>query len=135
MMRGMASQSRHLAEHVDRSVADVYAYASNPLNIPEWAPGLGTSVEQVDGRWFVETPGGRVELVPAPQNEFGVLDHTVVAPTGESVYNPMRVIADGDGSEVVFTLRRQPGQTDEEFAADEAAVLDDLARLKRILEG
>jgi hypothetical protein len=29
-----------------------------------------------------------------PRNEYGVLDHEVTLPSGESVHNPMRVIAD-----------------------------------------
>jgi hypothetical protein len=132
----MPSSTRHIAEHIDRPVAPVYAYASDPRNIPAWAPGLGTEVEQVDGRWFVTSPDGtRIEVVPAPRNEFGVLDHDVVLPGDAGrVYNPMRVIADGDGSEVVFALRRQNGQTDEEFEADIAAVTTDLALLKQIME-
>jgi hypothetical protein len=63
-----------------------------------------------------------------------VLDHDVTLPSGEVVYNPMRVIPDGHGCEVVFTLRRRPGMSDEEFSADAGAVAADLARLKRILE-
>jgi hypothetical protein len=55
--------------------------------------------------------------------------------SGEVIYVPMRVIADGDGSEVVLTVRRRPGMTDAEFKADGDAVAADLARLKRILEG
>jgi hypothetical protein len=39
------------------------------------------------------------------RNDFGVLDHVVALPSGESVYNPLRVIPDGEASEVVFTLR------------------------------
>lgn len=46
----------------------------------------------------------------------------------------MRVIAAGGGSEVVFTLRRAPGLTDEEFTRDAATVSADLAALKRVLE-
>lgn len=46
-----------------------------------------------------------------------MLDHVVTLPSGKSVYNPLRVIPDGDVSEVVFTLRRQPGMTDEQFVA------------------
>jgi hypothetical protein len=46
----------------------------------------------------------------------------------------MRVIADGEGCEVVFTLRRQPGMSDEDFERDAAAVLADLGTLKRLLE-
>jgi hypothetical protein len=50
------------------------------------------------------------------------------------VYNPMRVIADDSGCEVVFTLRRPPGMSDEGFKADAAAVAADLTRLKHVLE-
>ncbi|MFI5938605.1 SRPBCC family protein [Actinoplanes sp. NPDC051494] len=130
----MASETRHLAVPIDRPAADVYAYAADPRNIPEWAPGLGTSVELVDGVWFVEGPGGRVRLDPAPPNEYLVLDHTVTLPAGDSITNQLRVLTDGDGSDITFALRRQPGMTDDEWAADIAAVLADLNRLKQITE-
>lgn len=130
----MASESRHIAESISSPAATVYGYASDPANLPGWAPGLCSSVQNVGGQWFAESPMGRVGLAFAPPNEFGVLDHHVTLPGGEVVYNPMRVIADGDGSEVVFTLRRQPGMTDAEFDRDAAAVAADLARLRGVLE-
>jgi hypothetical protein len=130
----MTSQSRHLGEWIDRPADQVYDYASDPANLPRWAPGLGSSVEKVGGRWFVETPMGRVGFAFVDRNEYGVLDHDVTLPSGETVYNPMRVIRDGDGSEVVFTLRLPPNMSDEEFAGDAEAVAADLTRLKRLLE-
>ncbi|HZP54641.1 SRPBCC family protein [Actinocrinis sp.] len=130
----MRFESKHLSERIDRPTREVYEFAVEPTNLPRWAPGLGTAVEQVDGRWFVRTSVGRLGLAFAPRNDFGVLDHDVTMPSGEVVYNPMRVIADGDGCEIVFTLRRREGVTDEEFAADAQAVAADLARLKRLME-
>ncbi|HEV2373485.1 MAG TPA: hypothetical protein VGS19_15090 [Streptosporangiaceae bacterium] len=41
----------------------------------------------------------------------------------------------GSGSEVVFSLRRSPGMTDEEFDRDAGLVAADLARLKARVEG
>ena len=70
----------------------------------------------------------------APDNEYGVLDHEVVTPSGDRVYVPLRAIADGDGCEVVFTVRRSAGMTDEEFERDIALVTADLALLKKVLE-
>ena len=128
------TESRHLSVHIDRPVADVYAFASDPANLPRWAPGLGTAVVQVDGSWFVETSEGRVRVTFAPQNEYGVLDHEVLTPTGETVYVPLRAIADGGATEVVFTLRRAPGMTDQELERDAGLVTADLARLKDVLE-
>lgn len=130
----MSTESRHLSVHIDRPVAEVYAFVSDPRNLPRWAPGLGSSVVREDGEWFVETPEGRARVTFAPNNEYGVLDHEVVTPSGETVYVPLRAIADGDGCEVVFTVRRAPGMTDAEFDRDAGLVGADLALLKKVLE-
>jgi|SRR5680860_53947 len=130
----MASNSRHISVHIDRPSVEVYEYAADPTNLPEWAPGLGSSVALVDGRWTAESPMGRVEFSFVPRNEFGVLDHHVTLSSGQIVYNPMRAIPDQPGCEVVFTLRRQPEMSDEDFARDADAVTADLETLKRVLE-
>ena len=70
----------------------------------------------------------------AERNAFGVLDHDVTMPSGEAVHNPMRVIPDGDACEVLFTVRRQPGMSDDELARDAGLVQADLTRLKHLLE-
>ncbi|MFG2296038.1 SRPBCC family protein [Streptomyces sp. NPDC048603] len=130
-----APTTRHISTHIDRPAADVYAFASNPANLPRWAHGLGTTIEHVDGRWIADSAGpGRVVVAFAPRNEFGVLDHDVTLPTGETVHNPMRVLPDAAGCEVVFTLRRRPGTTEEDFRHDAAAVRTDLTTLKELME-
>lgn len=132
----MTTRTRHLSVHVDRPMADVYAFASDPANLPLWAPGLGTSVVHEDGEWFVGTTQGRARVRFAPPNPFGVLDHEVLTPSGETVHVPLRAIADGDDAcDVVFTLRPMPGMTDAELDRDEALVRADLDRLARIVEG
>src|SRR5690625_8009368 len=73
-------------------------------------------------------PMGRVLVSFVPDTPYGVLDHTVTLPTGESTLNPMRVIAlDAGRCEVVFTLRRG-SMSDQEFEEDARAVAGDLAR-------
>lgn len=130
----MPPESRHLGIWIDRPAAVVYDYARQPANLPNWAAGLGSSIEQVEGRWVAESPLGRVVVEMSESNQYGVLDHWVRLDTGATFYNPMRVIADGSGCEVVFTLRRQPGVSDADFDRDAAAVAADLATLKRLLE-
>jgi hypothetical protein len=130
----MPSESRQISQWIDRPASEVYEYASDPVNVPVWAPGLGGAVEKIDGRWFVDSPMGRVGLAFVQRNDFGILDHDVTLLTGEVFYNPMRVIADGDVCEVVFTVRRRPGMSDEDFARDGDAVAADLALLKRVIE-
>lgn len=125
---------RHVSVSILRSPAEVYAFAAEPLNLPRWASGLSGSITEVNGEWLAESPMGRVRIRFVGPNDLGVLDHEVFLESGERLHNPMRVVANGDGSEVVFTLYRRPGVTDEEFAADARTVEDDLRTLKRLLE-
>lgn len=127
--------SRHVSAAIRRSPAAVYAFAAEPRNLPRWAAGLATGVRQEGGAWIAESPLGRVTVRFAPKNDLGVLDHDVTLPSGEIVHNPMRVLRNDDGAEVVFTLYRRPAMSDAEFEADAAAVAKDLATLKRIMEG
>ncbi|HEY6596733.1 MAG TPA: SRPBCC family protein [Asanoa sp.] len=131
----MTFPARHVSVAIDRSPADVYAFAADPANLPRWAAGLTGSIAQVDGRWVAESPMGRIVVRFADPNPYGVLDHDVTTPSGETFHNPLRVLANGDGSEVVFTVYRWPATTDEAHEADAAAVAADLATLKSLLEG
>jgi hypothetical protein len=131
----MGSRSQHISINIDRPVTEVYDVAADPLNLPKWAAGLaGSRVERDGERWFTDSPMGRVTVTFAPRNNFGVLDHDVTLPSGERVYNPLRAISDGDGCEVIFTLRQRPEMTDEEFERDADAVAKDLAALKSLVE-
>lgn len=127
-------ESRTISVRIARPWRDVYDFASAPENIPLWAPGLGKSLEKVQGEWVAEGPDGPVKVRFAARNGFGVLDHYVVPRPGVEIYIPMRVIANGTGSEVVFTLFRLSGMTDEMFARDAAWVERDLKALKQLLE-
>ncbi|WP_327117451.1 SRPBCC family protein [Streptomyces sp. NBC_01341] len=124
----------HLTVHIDRAADDVYDYASDPSHLPAWAAGLSGSIEETDGQWVADSPMGRVVVAFAPRNGFGVLDHDVTLPSGETVHNPVRVIADTAGCDVVFTLRRRPEMTDDDFRRDADTVTADLATLKHVLE-
>ena len=131
----MGSRSQHISIGIDRPATVVYDVAADPRNLPRWAAGLaGSRVEQDGDGWFTASPMGRVTITFAPRNDFGVLDHDVTLPSGETVYNPLRVISDGHGSEVIFTLRQRPEMSDEEFERDADAVGRDLAALKSLVE-
>jgi len=128
--------TEHVTVAVDRPVDAVYAYASDPTHLSEWAAGLASAPLKPDGdSWVGDSPMGQITIDFASPNPYGVLDHIVTMPSGETVYNPMRVIADGDRSEVVFTIRQRPGMSDDELARDVAAVRADLEALRRHLEG
>jgi hypothetical protein len=127
---------RHIGIGIDRPWQEVYAFLADPENFPKWASGLGHSFRHVGGmEWLAETPMGPMRLRFSEPNRHGILDHSVVPETGEPMHNPMRVFANGEGSEVVFSLLQRPGMSDEEFARDAEWVARDLQALKAHLEG
>jgi hypothetical protein len=130
----MTFESRTIRVAVDRPPGEVYGFAADLENLPRWAAGLGAAGEQVGDEWVVPTADGPTRVRFVARNEWGVLDHHVTLPGGTVVYNPMRVVANGGGSEVSFTLFRLPGVSDEQFDADAAWVQRDLHTLKRLLE-
>ena len=127
-------EARTLQISIQRSWRDVYDFACVPQNLTEWASGLTSALQKTGDEWVAEGPAGRLRLRFAPPNDLGVLDHWVVTETGDEVYIPLRVVANGECSEVIFTLFRFTGMDDEKFTADAAWVMRDLHTLKDVLE-
>jgi len=127
-------ETRIISVSIARDPREVYAFVSNPANLPRWASGIGSSIEQIKGEWIAQTPNGPVKVRFAPRNDLGVLDHYVTVAPGVEIYIPMRVVPNRSGSELIFTLFRQPDMTDEKFREDADWVLRDLTRLKDIFE-
>jgi uncharacterized protein YndB with AHSA1/START domain len=129
------SNALHITTFINRTPADVYAFASNPQNLPLWAAGLTRSeVTKQGNTWVAEAPFGKVKIKFAPTNNLGVLDHDVQLESGIVVHNPMRVVPNGTGSEFTFTLFQQPGMSQQQFEEDAQAVAADLHTLKTLLE-
>lgn len=126
--------SKTLSVTIDRRPDEVYRFASNPQNLPKWAHGLGKSVRKSGNDWIVETPQGPMQVRFAAANDLGVLDHYVSVAPGIEVYVPMRVLTNGAGSEVTFTLFRPADMSDEKYAEDTRLVERDLGTLKKLLE-
>lgn len=127
-------RSRHVSRVIAASPEAVYAFASDPDNLPRWAAGLTTADVVRDGDVLVvDSPMGTVMVRFAPPNEYGVIDHDVTLPSGTTVTKPVRVLAHPEGAEIIFTIR-QLDLTDDEFDRDTAAVERDLERLKEIVE-
>jgi hypothetical protein len=125
---------RYLSVSIEREPEAVYAFTSNPENLPQWASGLGKGVKRAGEDWEVKTEQGTVGLRFTPHNGYGVLDHTVVLSDGTEVYVPMRMMPNGKGSEVMLVLFRQPDTDDTEFARDAGLMQNDLRSLKALLE-
>jgi hypothetical protein len=103
---------------IERPPGEVYNFVCDPKNLAAWASGLSDTVKVR----FVE------------RNAYGILDHYVSLAAGSEVYVPMRVFPNGEVSEVLITIFRQPGQSEEKFAKDTLWVRRDLEMLKELLE-
>lgn len=127
-------ETRTVSVSIDRDWHEVYRYASLPQNFPRWASGLGSNLERSGEEWTALGPEGPIRIRFSPPNDFGVLDHVVMVSPGVEILIPMRVMANGSGSEVALTLFRLPGMSDEKFAADADWVRRDLGTLKTLIE-
>ena len=128
-------EMRRLSIAIDRAAAEAYEFLSAPENFPQWATGLAGSLRKAGDDWIADTPDGRAVVRFSERNAYGVLDHSVTLPRGVTVYVPLRVVPKGEGCELVLTLFRRPGMSDEHFAADAEWVMRDLGAAKRVLEG
>jgi hypothetical protein len=112
----------------------VAKFVWDAANLPRWAKAFCQSIERTEHGWLATTPAGEVQIEFAAPNDFGVLDHTVYLSQDVEIHVPMRVVRNGAGSEVMFTLLKQPSATDAEFERDVQWVSRDLHTLRDVLE-
>ncbi|AXK39256.1 SRPBCC family protein [Crenobacter cavernae] len=128
------NEAKTISVTIERAPGEVYAFLCAPENFPRWASGLCQSIAPAGSAWLAETPNGPMTVRFTPRNDFGVVDHRVDPSPDVEIYVPMRVLANGDGSEVIFTLFRLTGMSDTQFAEDLRWVERDLKALKALLE-
>ena len=127
-------ESRIITVRIDRPFDKVYEFLVDPSKWNQWAFGLGKNIRRSQDGWIADSDGGVARVQFTPRNSFGVVDHTVIRASGPSVYVPMRLIANGTGCELVFTLFSEPNMPDAQFTSDAGFVQRDLNGLKRLLE-
>ena len=130
----MTREARVVTAASSAPASAVYAFAHAMENLPRWAAGLAANVARDGDAWVADTPGGRLRIVMAPRNDFGVLDHDVTTPDGVTTHNAMRVTQVDDGSLVAFVVLRMPGHSDAEFERDCGLVTQDLRTLAALVE-
>ena len=127
-------ESRTITVRIDRSFDTVSEFLGNPTNWNQWALGLGKNIRRSPDGWIADSGGDIARVSFTARNKFGVVDHTVIRPSGQRVYVPMRLIANGSGCELLFTLFREPKMSDTQFDSDAGFVQRDLNKLKSLME-
>jgi len=126
-------EAKTLSISIPRPWRDLYEAIWRPEFVPKWASGLSQSNLTQDGEiWTAQGPEGPIRIRFSDRNPYGILDHTVDIGAGALVYVPMRVLANGDGAEVMLTVFRQLSMTAQKFAADLQWVEHDLQALKAL---
>jgi hypothetical protein len=112
----------------------IYKFVSAVRNGLKWGKTQCRSVKKAGGKWIMETPQGPVGIRIAKRNSLGILDH-YIKPVGRGeVLVPIRVVPNGQGSEVIFTVFRQPWLSAKSYAGDIELVMKDLKCLKKLME-
>ena len=112
----------------------VFEFLADVNHWKEWAPWVRAVHKSSDREWILDTDTGPMPLRFGVANSLGVLDHTVTLASGVTIYNSMRVSANGSGSELMMIVLQTPPATSEQFAQDVQAVRDDFARIKKVVE-
>ena len=122
------ARSRTITMSVSRKTGDVFdAILNSP---PKMMPD---AKQNDDGSWSFSTQRGNATLKFMENKTFGILDHLYV--DDESSWEvPMRVVSNGDESEVIITLLKPEVLTDEQFDERMKELEIIFENLKKIIE-
>ena len=101
---GRTYPAKTLTISIDRPAAEVYAFAAKIENLPRWASSFVRSVRKTPQGWVADTAEGAMGFEFAATNTLGVLDQIVRPAPGIEISVPIRVVPNGEGAEVIFTL-------------------------------
>lgn len=120
---------------IERGAPDLFRFVADPENLPRWAIGFARAVRREGDGWVVTTGGGAdVAVRVLADAASGVVDFVLVPAPGVEHVASSRVLARGAASEYVFTQLQPPGMPDEAFEKSVAALAQELAVLKAVLE-
>jgi hypothetical protein len=124
---------------IDKPVDEVTRYVADPLSAHEWATEFFAGpLEHAQGGDFVATVpvmGGEVRYRQEVDLAKGVID-VYLAPKGREFGPPLpvRVVPNGGGADVLWTLARFPRTPDEAWQGGLESMARELEQLKQVLE-
>lgn len=121
---------------VHAPAAAVFAFVSNPENLPRWAVGFCQSIRRdaaSEDRWIATTGQGDVPIRYVTDERLGVVDFHFSPLPGVEVAAFSRVVPNADGAEYVFTQFQFPGMSDEVFRGQVRALAEELQVLRALI--
>lgn len=127
--------SKTISLPIARPPSEVYEFLLEPRNYPRWAASLGGRFEHLESRdWRAETPHGPVIIRFAERNALGVLDHAVFREGEEPLTRMVRVVPNGEGCELIYTIFKPEHLDAEAFESEAEWTRTELEVLKSYLE-
>jgi hypothetical protein len=110
----------------------VLRFVADPANLPRWAPAFARAVQHRGGRWFVSGDRGEFEIVVVASAELGTFDLWPASDPRRGIRT--RVIANGDGSEYVFTVLLDDATDDAARAAQVEVIGQELRTVRELVQ-
>jgi hypothetical protein len=111
------------------SSEEAFAFLAQPENLPRWAVGFARGIRRDGDDWIVQTAQGEMPIRVIADVARGTIDFYMTMAPGLEAVAYSRVVPYDSGAEYVFTQFQLPGMTDEVFAAQRAALTEELAIL------
>ncbi len=118
---------------IDAPPRKVLAFVRDPANLPRWAVGFCHSIRRDGDRWLVRTAQGELGIRYVTDRALGVVDFYISPAPGVEAAAFSRVLPNGDGALYVFTQLQGAGVPDEIFAAQVAALTEELRVLQHVV--
>lgn len=110
------------------------AFLSDPQNLPRWHRAFCRSVRREGEGWMVQTHRKTVPLQILRDDRSGVVDFLFKFDADFEWLVPSRVLANGNGSELVLTLIQPDGTSDADYHRHLQWAFDALRDAKKLLE-
>jgi hypothetical protein len=119
------AQTRSIA--IDATPSSVHEFMSAPGNIPRWAPKFATEVHRDGERWIATSARGDAEIVVDSHPSARTVDILSAADRTRGAF--ARVLPNGSGCEVLFTLFFAADASAEAIATQMTIVDEELAAI------
>lgn len=119
---------------IARPCDEVFTFLAEPGNYPSWAAITGPFSKVSDGVYGAETDSGPRLIRFIADRRYGILDHAVYVEGDVPRFDPMRVVPNGAGTELIYTFLQRDGMDADQFASTVEWIRTDLMTLKSLLE-
>ena len=128
LINRVETRSRSIAAAPER----VFAYVADGANLPLWAPAFAPAVRRAGEEWIVENGDAAFSVLLPTSAAAGTVDIVAAADRRRGAFT--RVLPNGDGATILFTLFFRPDTPHDAVAAQMAEVDSELDRIRAACE-